>query len=47
MGPTKPVAAPERPGQFPLQGAPGQDIEIGIDGFVRDPHRRLVRIPLR
>lgn len=46
-GPTKPVPAAERAGQLPLEGAAGQHIEIGINGFVRDPHGRVIRIPLR
>jgi hypothetical protein len=44
---TKAVAAAKIPGEFPLQGAAGQHIEIGIDGFMGDAHRRVVRIPLR
>jgi hypothetical protein len=46
-GPTKPVPAAELAGQLPLEGAAGQHIEIGINGFVRDPHGRVIRIPLR
>ena len=45
--PTKAMAATEIPGEFPLQGAAGQHIQIGIDGFMRDAHRRVIRIPLR
>ena len=33
--------------QLPFECAPREDVEIGVDGFVRDPHRRLIRIPLR
>jgi hypothetical protein len=45
--PTKAMAAAKVPGEFPLQGSAGQHIQIGIDGFMRDAHRRVVRIPLR
>ena len=44
---TKAVSAEKIPGEFPLQGAARQHIEIGIDGFMGDAHRRVVRIPLR
>ena len=45
--PTKAMAAAKIPGEVPLQGAAGQHIQIGIDGFMRDAHRRIIRIPLR
>ena len=41
------MSAAEIADQLPLERAAGQHIEIGIDGFMRDAHRRLVRIPLR
>ena len=41
------MSATQVPDHLPLERAAGQHIEIGIDGFVRDAHRRLVRIPLR
>jgi hypothetical protein len=44
---TNPMPAAESADHLPLECAPGQHIEIGIDGFMRDAHRRLVRIPLR
>jgi len=45
--PTKAMAAAKIPGEFPLQGSAGQHIQIGIDGFMRDALRRVVRISLR
>jgi hypothetical protein len=45
--PTKAMAATEIPGEFPLQGAAGQHLQIGRDGFLRDAQRRVIRIPLR
>ena len=44
--PTKPMAAAQIADQFPLERATGQHIEIRVDGLRRDPHRRVVRIPL-
>ena len=41
------MAVTEIPSEFPLQGSAGQHIQIGIDSFMRDAHRRVVRIPLR
>src|SRR5206468_8350764 len=46
-GPAKPGPATQIAGELPLEGPAGQHIEIGVDGFVRDPHRWVVRIPLR
>ena len=47
MGPTKEVAPSQVPGEFALEGSAGQHIEIiGVDGFVRDAHRRVFRILL-
>jgi hypothetical protein len=45
--PTKSVQSAEIIDQLPLECAPWQYIEIGIDGSVRHPHGRFVRIPLR
>jgi len=45
-GPTEAVAPPQVAGEFSLEGPTGQHIEIGVDGFVRDTHRRVIRIPL-
>ena len=45
-GPTKPMPTAESADQFPLERAAGQHIEIRVDGLMRDPHRRFVRIPL-
>ena len=44
---TKAMAATEIPSEFPLQGSARQHVQIGIDGFMRDPHYRFARIPLR
>ena len=40
------MAAAEIPSEFSLQGSTGQHIQIVTDGFMRDPHHRVVRIPL-
>ena len=45
-GPTKPMPTAEIADQFPLERASGPHIEIRVDGLMRDPHRRFVRIPL-
>ena len=45
-GTTKAVAPPQIAGEFSLEGPAGQHIQIGVDGFVRDAHRRVIRIPL-
>lgn len=47
MRSTKAVSAAKVADEFPRQGAAGQHLQIGIDGFMRDAHRRVVRIPLR
>jgi len=45
--PTKAVAPPQIPGKGALEGIGGQHLQIGVDGFVRDAHRRVIWIPLR
>ena len=47
VGPTKPVPLAQGPDELPFKRPPRQDVEIGVDGFVGDPHRRRFRIPLR
>jgi hypothetical protein len=45
-GTTKTVAPSQIPGQLALERAARQHIQIGVDGFVRNTHRRVLRIPL-
>src|SRR6188508_384081 len=45
-GAAKPVPATQIPGQLSLERAARQHIEIGIDRFGRDAHRRIIRIAL-
>ena len=47
VGPAKPVPLAQVPGELPFERAPREDVEIGVDGFVGDPHRWRCRIPLR
>ena len=47
VGPTKPVPLAQGPDELPFKRPPRQDVEIGVDGFVGDPHRRRFRIALR
>ena len=46
-GTTRAVAPPQIPSEFSLEGSAGQHIQIGIDGFMRNAHRGIVRILLR
>lgn len=44
--PTKAMAPPQIAGEFPLERSAREHVEIGVDGFVRNTHRRVLRIPL-
>jgi hypothetical protein len=44
--PTKAMAPPQIPGEFPLERSAREHLEIGVEGFVRNTHRRVLRIPL-
>ena len=45
-GTTKAVAPPQIAGELSLEGSAGQHIQIGIDGFMGNPHGQIIRIPL-
>ena len=45
-GTARAVPSAQIAGEFALQRSAGQHIQIGVDGFVRDAHSEIIRIPL-